>query len=235
MGECLGGYGVMGVYGGPNVVEDGLRVSYDAGNVKCYPGSGNTLFSLNGTENATASTISTATDTTSGTILNHNTSTSVSVTLSPVVNHEVWSIMFWIRSTGLTTSNFRNVVAIKDTNSSHSYFYNFDTRETTNSFILGYQKHFSINSWLTTSFNNSTQWAEQKWWLCYNTLNNATNTQNASTGQSNSNFTICDCYYRSCCDSSNISSCDFYLGIDGYIFHCDYWVPVVLSVLYFWW
>jgi hypothetical protein len=171
----------MGIAYNPGIVVNGLRVSYDAGNVKCYPGSGNTLFSLNGTENATASTISTATDTTSGTILNHNTSTSVSVTLSPVVNHEVWSIMFWIRSTGLTTSNFRNVVAIKDTNSSHSYFYNFDTRETTNSFILGYQKHFSINSWLTTSFNNSTQWAEQKWW-CLGVSHNNTVFKNYRQG-----------------------------------------------------
>jgi hypothetical protein len=72
--------------------------------------------------------------------------------------------MFWVRSTGLTSSNFRTVIALDDTNSSHNYFYNVDTRETTNSFILGYQKDYFINSWLTTNFNTSAQWAEQKWW-----------------------------------------------------------------------
>jgi hypothetical protein len=36
MGECLGGYGVMGVYGGPNVVEDGLVLALDARNAKTY-------------------------------------------------------------------------------------------------------------------------------------------------------------------------------------------------------
>jgi hypothetical protein len=38
MGECLGGYGVMGVYGGPNVVEDGLVLALDAGNSKSFIG-----------------------------------------------------------------------------------------------------------------------------------------------------------------------------------------------------
>jgi hypothetical protein len=154
----------MGAYAGPDVVENGLRVSYDAGNVKCYPGSGNTLFSLNGTESATATTISTATDATAGTVLNHNSSTAITVNLSPNLNHEVWSLIFWIRSTGTTTSDFRNVIALDDTNSSHNYFYNVDTRQTINSYILGYQKDYSINSWLTYGFNNASQWDDQTWW-----------------------------------------------------------------------
>jgi hypothetical protein len=154
----------MGIAYNPRIVTEGLRVAYDAGNIKSYPGSGNTLFSLNGRENATATTISTATDVTVGTVLNYNTSTAVTINLSPVVNHEVWSIMFWVRSTGLTSSNYRSVLILDDTNSSHNYFYLFDTRETTSSYILGYQKDYSINDWLTTSFNTDAQWAEQKWW-----------------------------------------------------------------------
>lgn len=171
----------MAVNYNPTIVMNGLRVSYDAGNVKCYPGSGNSLFSLNGGESATASAIATTTDATAGTILNHNTSTAISVTLSPVVNHEVWSIMFWIRSTGLTTTNYRNVLALDDTNSSHNYFYNFDTRETTSSYILGYQKDYTINSWLTTAFNTSAQWAEQKWW-CIGVSHNNTVFKNYRQG-----------------------------------------------------
>jgi hypothetical protein len=51
MGECLGGYGVMGVYGGPNVVEDGLVLALDGGNSKSYPGSGTTWTDLSGLGN----------------------------------------------------------------------------------------------------------------------------------------------------------------------------------------
>jgi hypothetical protein len=148
----------------PSIVTNGLRVSFDAGNIKCYPGSGNTLFSLNGKENATASTISTATDAVAGKVLDHNTSTSVTINLSPTVNHEVWSLIFWVKSTGLTSSNFRVVIALDDTNSSHNYFYNVDTRETTNSFILGYQKDYNISSWLTYNFNTAAEWDDQTWW-----------------------------------------------------------------------
>jgi hypothetical protein len=48
MGECLGGYGVMGVYGGPNVVEDGLVLALDGGNSKGYDNDENLV-----TDNAT--------------------------------------------------------------------------------------------------------------------------------------------------------------------------------------
>ena len=171
----------MGITYNPAIVVNGLRVSYDAGNVKSYPGSGNTLFSLNGRENATATTISTATDATAGTIINHNTSTAISVTLSPVVNHEVWSIMFWVRSTGLTISDYRSILSLDDTNSSHNYFYTFDTRQTIDSFVLGYQKHYSTNNWLTTTFNTSAQWAEQKWW-CIGVSHNNTVFKNYRQG-----------------------------------------------------
>ena len=153
----------MGISYNPRTITDGLRVAYDTGNIKSYPGSGNTLFGLNGRENATATTVSTATDATAGTVLNYNTSTEVTVNLSPVVNHEVWSLMVWIRSTGLTSSNFRGVIRLEQTGGP-GYFYILDTRETTNSFILGYQKDYFINDWLVTTFNTSAQWAEQKWW-----------------------------------------------------------------------
>jgi hypothetical protein len=171
----------MGISYNPRTITDGLRVAYDTGNIKSYPGSGNTLFGLNGRENATATTVSTATDATAGTVLNYNTSTEVTVNLSPVVNHEVWSLIFWIRSTGLTSSNYRNVIALDDTNSSHNYFYNVDTRETTSSYILGYQKHYSINNWLTTAFNTAAEWDDQTWW-CIGVSHNNTVFKNYRQG-----------------------------------------------------
>ena len=46
-----GGYGVMGAYAGPDIVENGLVLALDAGNSKSYPGSGITLTDLSGNGN----------------------------------------------------------------------------------------------------------------------------------------------------------------------------------------
>jgi hypothetical protein len=170
----------MGIAYNPKIVTDGLRVAYDAGNIKSYPGSGNTLFGLNARENATGTTVLTATDAIAGTVLNYNTSTVINANLSPVVDHEVWSLMLWVRSTGLTSSNFRAVVRLEQTGGP-GYFYLMDTRETTNSFVLGYQKDYFINSWLTTTFNTSAQWAEQTWW-CLGVSHNNTVFKNYRQG-----------------------------------------------------
>lgn len=156
----------------PRIVTDGLRVAYDPSNVKSYPGSGGSLFSLNGRESATATTISTASDTTAGTVYDLNNSTITTATLEPNVNHEVWSLIFWIRSTGLTSSNYRNIIKLEQ-DGGPLYFYNVDTRETTNSYILGYQKDYVLNSWLTTTFNTAAQWDDQTWW-CFGVSHNNT-------------------------------------------------------------
>ena len=153
----------MSVSSGPSIVTDGLRVSYDVDNVKCYPGTGTTLFNLNDGENGTASAIGLATDAVAGTVLDHNTSTSITTTFSPAVNHETWSLMTWVRSTGLTTSDYRQVIYLT-MSGGPGYVYILDTRQVSNSYILGYQRDYYINSWLVTAFMNSTQWAEQTWW-----------------------------------------------------------------------
>lgn len=153
----------MAIAYNPRIVTDGLRVSYDAGNIKSYPGSGNTLYSLNGTEDATTTTIAVATDTTAGTILNHTGTTAITINLNPVVNHEVWSLIVWVRSTGITPSDYRNIVRLEQTGGP-GYFYIMDTRQTINTYVLGYQKDYYINSWLTYGFNNQTQWNAQGWW-----------------------------------------------------------------------
>jgi hypothetical protein len=153
----------MAIVYNTNIVTDGLRAFYDVNNIKCYPGSGNILYSLLGKENVSTTTISTVYDNNAGTILDHNNSTSLTVNLDPVVNHEIWSLIVWVKSTGITPSNYRNIVRLEQSGGP-GYFYIIDTRETTNTYILGYQKDYYINDWLTYAFNNQTQWNEQKWW-----------------------------------------------------------------------
>jgi hypothetical protein len=147
----------------PRIVTDGLRASIDVNNIKCYPGSGTTLTSLNGKENATATTIATVDDGSYGKVLDFNNSTLTSIAFSPFVNHETWSLIFWVRSTGLTSSNYRGVINLVMTGGP-GYFYNVDTRTPDNSYILGYQRDYYINSWLTTAFNTAAQWDDQTWW-----------------------------------------------------------------------
>ena len=43
----------MGTFGGPDIVEDGLKFAYDAGSIRSYPGSGSTVNDIVGTVNGT--------------------------------------------------------------------------------------------------------------------------------------------------------------------------------------
>jgi hypothetical protein len=178
----------MGLAHSPRIVTDGLVVALDAGNTKSYPGSGSTLYDLSGKDNDfTATTTSTASDATAGTVYDHDNSTVATLNITPNINHEVWSMMFWVRSTGTTPSNYRNILALQDTSSIPVYFYNFDTRETTNCRVLGYQKHYdgsvSNNQWMTREFNtNSAEWLAGDW-FCFGVSHNNTAFRNYKNGQ----------------------------------------------------
>jgi hypothetical protein len=154
----------MAVYAGPKLTTTGAKLILDSTNPKSYPGSGNTFFNLAASNNGSATTIQTINDSVAGSVINFNSSTAITISFSPAINHESWSMIYWIRSTGLTSSNYRQVIRIDEDAASHNYFYLVDTRETTNSYILGFQKDFLINSWLTYSHMTAAQWAEQRWW-----------------------------------------------------------------------
>ena len=178
----------MGLAHSPRIVTDGLVVALDAGNTKSYPGSGSTLYDLSGKDNDfTATTTSTASDATAGTVYDHDNSTVATLNITPNINHEVWSLMFWVRSTGTTPSSYRNILALQDTSSIPGYFYNFDTRETTNCRVLGYQKHYdgsvSNDQWMTRDFNtNSAEWLAGDW-FCFGVSHNNTAFRNYKNGQ----------------------------------------------------
>jgi len=178
----------MGVTYNPRIVTDGLVLALDAGNTKSYPGSGTTWFDLSGKEhNFTATTISTASDATAGTVYDHDNSTVASLnTITPNINHEVWSLMFWVRSTGTTPGDYRSIIALDDTSSIPVYFYNFDTRRTTDSYVLGYQKHYdgtvSNDQWMTRAFMTSSEWATGDW-FCIGVSHNNTAFRNYKNGQ----------------------------------------------------
>ena len=174
----------MGIAYNPRIVTDGLVLALDAGNTKSYPGSGSTLYDLSGKDNDfTATTTSTVSDATAGTVYDHDNSTVATLNITPNINHEIWSVMFWVRSTGTTPSNYRNILRLEDTSSIPVYFYNFDTRETTNCRVLGYQKHYSQNLWMVREFNtNSAEWLAGDW-FCFGVSHNNTAFRNYKNGQ----------------------------------------------------
>jgi len=155
----------MAVNYNPSIATNGLVVCLDADNPKSYPGTGNTLFNVSGTTaNGTATTITTADLSVIGQVLNYNTSTAVTSTFASPINHESWSLIYWLRSTGLTSSNYRGVIQLIEPNAPFGYFFNVDTRETTNSYILAYQKNFLVDDWLVYGYMTAAQWAAQGWW-----------------------------------------------------------------------
>ena len=155
----------MSVGYNPKIVTSGLVLCLDAASRKSYPGSGNSYYNLVGTGvAATATTLSITSDGSSGNVANLNSSTSINYTFPSVVDKNSWSLIYWVKSTGLTSSDYRNVLALIEPNASHNYYYNVDTRQTINSYILGYQKDFLVNDWLTASHMTAAEFATQKWW-----------------------------------------------------------------------
>ena len=177
----------MAAASGPNVVEDGLVLALDAGNAKSYPGSGTTWYDISDKgNNFTATTISTVSDAKAGTVYDYDNSTVATLNITPNINHEIWSVMFWVRSTGTSPSSYRGIIRLEDSSSTPVYFYQFDTRETTNCRVLGYQKHYdgtvSNNQWMTREFANSSEWLAGDW-FCIGVSHNNTAFRNYKNGQ----------------------------------------------------
>ena len=96
-----GGYGVMGAYAGPDIVENGLLLCLDAGNPKSYPGSGNTWTDLSGNGNTgTLSTTSIGYNSANGgSLVFDGTDDQVSVSASFTVTASTWIV--WMRRNGI--------------------------------------------------------------------------------------------------------------------------------------
>ena len=121
----------MGVFGGPNVSEDGLVLALDAGNRKSY--SQNVFpYPLDGYSWGTSGhqmTVSRDTSTsspvgnsplklvTSGTGAYTNTYNSLSNTLSPAAQGQTWTFSFWVKG----SSSFSASMLIFESNSSGNY------------------------------------------------------------------------------------------------------------------
>jgi len=177
----------MGLAHSPKTVTGGLVVAVDPVNTKSYPGTGNTIFDLSGNGNDfTSTTFNTTSNATAGTVYDADNSLDTIVDLSTNINHEVWSVMLWVRSTGVTPSNYKSIFRLEDTTSIPVYFYQFDTRETTNCRIMGYHKHFngtvSNDEWMTYDFTNSSQWLTGDW-FCFGVSHNNTNFRNYRNGK----------------------------------------------------
>lgn len=157
----------------PRIITDSLRVVIDFNNVKSYPGSGNSIKNIIDNFSYTNTTLITTQDPMGSTIMDYTGSSAYTIDLSSSpVPHETWTLIWIVRSTGLTTSDFRQIIRLVESNTSVGYFYTVDTRQTTNTFVLGYQKDEAVSSWLSHSFNtNQTTWSSGNW-FCFATTHN---------------------------------------------------------------
>lgn len=122
--------------------------------------------------NGTSTSLSIAALPTVGNVVDFNTSSVITASFSSPVDKNSWSLQYWVRSTGLTPSDYRGIVQLVEPNASFGYFYNVDTRQTTNTYVLGYQKDYLINDWLTYGYMNQAQWTAQGWWCLGVSYNN---------------------------------------------------------------
>lgn len=169
----------MGLYHNPRMPSDGLRIALDVDNTRCYSGSGAIIKNLVNRTNHTMSIPTSVTTTTdSGKLVFNNNTTNATfftVSLDPVINHESWSLIFWTKYAANTSSNFRQFLRLKDDVDPNGvgYFYTIDTRQTTNNYILGYQKDQAVSSWTSQSFgSNQTNYQSGDWRCCAITHNN---------------------------------------------------------------
>jgi len=166
----------MALYHNPRMPRGGLRVAIDPSNPRCYSGSGNDVKNLNQRDAITTPT-AVATTTDSGrTVFNNNaTPTNIQISLNPVINHETWSLIFWVKYNALPSSDYRNLIRLRDDVNPNGvgYFYIVDSRQTTNNYILGYQKDQAVSSWTSHSFgSNQTNYQSGDWRCCAVTHNN---------------------------------------------------------------
>ena len=161
----------------PKIVMDGLVVHVDAGNIKSYPGTGKTLKDLsgNGLDLSTTGTFNTANDADAGTVYDHNGSSSVTTATFSPISSLTWSVIWWIRSTGTTSSNFRHVIRLQDTNAFTgsnypAYYWQADTRTPSNSYIHEYQRMWNgttaASNWSSANVVDSADWNSQAWFCC---------------------------------------------------------------------
>lgn len=122
--------------------------------------------------NGTSTSLSVAALPTVGNVVDFNTSSVITASFSSPVDKNSWSLQYWVRSTGLTPSDYRGIVQLVEPNASFGYFYNVDTRQTTNTYVLGYQKDYLINDWLTYGYMTQAQWTAQGWWCLGVSYNN---------------------------------------------------------------
>ena len=152
----------MGLSHSPKMTTRGLRLYYDANNKKSYPGSGNVLYDLSkNKENITATTLTTIDDGSNGKVIDTQNCSQLRCTLATDVNHEEWSVCWWIRNTGTPLSNYRSIVRLDDTN--NIYFWATDERISTNNYVLWYQKDYNINSWLSGALTTVEEWESGSW------------------------------------------------------------------------
>lgn len=162
----------MGQAYGPSIIKEGLRVLLDVGTAKGV--SGTSLVNLVQNEQPTGS-VGTAEDSIAGNCIDLGTSAYMPVVFDTPINHEQWTLIWYARSTGVAPASDYRVIMRLVESTYGSYFYNIDSRQTINTYQLGYQKDEAVSSWLTHNWGIlEPAWLTQEWHCFATTHNNKT-------------------------------------------------------------
>lgn len=146
---------------GPRIVTEGLVLALDAANPKSYPGSGTTWSDLTKNNNDITSSAVSYVSAENSMDLQQGT---FSTTLSSEIDKYNFSYFCWFRPYADPLSNYRMLVRFRDTN--NSVYFQIDTRQTTNPYILQYVKDYYISSWDTRTLYDNTEYNLYNWHYC---------------------------------------------------------------------
>lgn len=161
----------MGISYSPKIITDGLRVAYDVLNPKGINASSLINLTQEGNPGGTVATIA---DPIAGDCINLAAgSTSMTASITPNINKNSWTLMWFARSnTSAAQGNYRQILRLTETVYS-TYFYLVDNRQTTNTYLLGFQKDESISDWMVHGWGlDQSLWLTGNWYCFATTHSN---------------------------------------------------------------
>lgn len=160
----------MSVLAGPKIPKKDLCCVVDARNPAIHSGSTTTIINtIEKQNNLTApnSNIATVEDDVAGTSFSFVSSNyAYNNNWTPVINKYNFSVICWIKYQAGQDNNYTHIWKNYTTdNPAHGYYFQCDTRQSTNKSILQFVKDYATNDWATDNTITNTEWTDSTTWF----------------------------------------------------------------------